>query len=154
MESPNRSEVVKAVKLCVKIILENGGETYRAEETVNRICRACGYEESDVFATPTGVFLSVSKAGEASETCVIRIRKRGVDLQAIDCVNTISRWLTAGRLDIGGAMKALQAIGEKGRRTCGWPPSPPACPRGFSRFCSGAACSIFSPPCSAAFLYG
>lgn len=113
MESPNRSEVVKAVKLCVKIILENGGETYRAEETVNRICRACGYEESDVFATPTGVFLSVSKAGEASETCVIRIRKRGVDLQAIDCVNTISRWLTAGRLDIGGAMKALQAIGEK-----------------------------------------
>lgn len=119
MECRNTSELVKTVRLCARMILENGGETYRAEETVNRICQAYGYEESDVFATPTGVFISVSKAGGASESCIVRIRKRGVDLEAIDLVNNISRQLTSGQIDIDKAIETMQSI-NKNRKERVW----------------------------------
>lgn len=55
----NADEIVGVAKLCAGIILENGGETYRAEETAYRICNAFGFDETDVFATPTGVFITV-----------------------------------------------------------------------------------------------
>lgn len=113
MECRNFGELVKTVRLCARIILENGGETYRAEETVNRICQAYGYDESDVFATPTGVFISVSRADGESETCIVRIRKRGVDLEAIDCVNTVSRRLTSGQMELCNAIEVLQSLNGK-----------------------------------------
>lgn len=112
MECQNTSELVKVVRLCARMILENGGETYRAEETVNRICQAYEYEESDVFATPTGVFISVSKAEGSSESCIVRIRSRGVNLEVIDQVNNISRQLTSGQIKLDKAAEVLQAINQ------------------------------------------
>ena len=49
---------MKALCLAGRIILENGGETYRAEDTVRRMARALGLREADAFAIPSGLFIS------------------------------------------------------------------------------------------------
>lgn len=97
-------------KLCARIVLENGGETYRAEETVVRICSAFGFKEADVFAIPTGIFIAVSKDGVSTSTTIIRITKRSVNLEAIDAANDISRRLVAGTITINDALTTLKNI--------------------------------------------
>lgn len=108
----DEKEIVRIARLCARIILENGGETYRAEETVCRICRAYGFDETDVIAMPTGVFISVSRDGAQASSVVKRIRKRGFNLQAIDEVNSIARQLTAGSLTPTEALRQLHAVCE------------------------------------------
>ena len=105
-------EVVHIARLCARIILECGGETYRAEETAYRICEAFGFNETEVIAIPTGVFISVSRDGVRASTVVKRIRKRGINLQAIETVNSVSRRLTAGKISPSDALNELQTIGQ------------------------------------------
>ena len=112
-ELPEETGIVQIARLCAQIILENGGETYRAEETVYRICKASGFEDTEVVALPTGVFISVSKNGTASSATVKRIRKRGFDLEAIETVNRISRLLTSGGISAEDARKTLRALHER-----------------------------------------
>jgi uncharacterized membrane protein YjjP (DUF1212 family) len=75
------------------IILENGGETYRVEETILRICKAYGLDDCDSFVMPTGIMLSVTYNNGATASVVKRIKKRTVDLEKIARVNEISRAL-------------------------------------------------------------
>ncbi len=54
-----------AVCLASQMILESGGETYRAEETVERMCQGLGIPQVDVLALPTGCLLYTSDAAGA-----------------------------------------------------------------------------------------
>lgn len=110
--NPDVDEVVRIARLCAQVILENGGETYRAEETVDRICGAFGYE-ADVFATPTGVFITVSKDGAGTSTTIRRIRRRRANLQSVETVNSVSRSLTAGKISAEDALGTLHALSEQ-----------------------------------------
>ncbi|MFQ3547348.1 MAG: threonine/serine exporter family protein [Termitinemataceae bacterium] len=64
-------------------ILEAGGETYRAEDAVVRICTAWGFTHSEAFATPTGLMASYSENEQTSRAVVRRIKHRKVDLYRI-----------------------------------------------------------------------
>ena len=48
-----------------EIIVENGGETYRAEDTMRYVCAAFGVDECDCYATPTTIIVSTNHGGEA-----------------------------------------------------------------------------------------
>ncbi|MEH0157612.1 threonine/serine exporter family protein [Limibacter armeniacum] len=74
-----------------KIILENGGETYRVEETITHICQCYGIEEVDSFVTPTGIMMSVTDTEGNSFSLVKRVTKRVVNLEKVRLVNDISR---------------------------------------------------------------
>lgn len=76
-------------------ILENGGETYRAEETAVRVAYALGAIEASAFVTPTVVIVSVTDETKQYHTVIRRIRKRGVNLTKISQVNTLSRLLAS-----------------------------------------------------------
>lgn len=52
---------IKPLQLAGRIIMENGGETYRVEETVTRMGRAFGLKNVESFAVPSGVFVSCEK---------------------------------------------------------------------------------------------
>ena len=41
------NKILKVATLAGQMILENGGETYRVEETIWRICKIYGAEEAD-----------------------------------------------------------------------------------------------------------
>ncbi|PRX29457.1 uncharacterized membrane protein YjjP (DUF1212 family) [Orenia metallireducens] len=94
------------------IILSNGGEIYRTEDTMNRICYAYGIKYVDSLVTPTGIFISIDDGDGSSETIVKRIHKRRINLTKISQVNNFSRNLQKKVLSYQAAMAELRAINE------------------------------------------
>ena len=105
---------MKALCLAGRIILENGGETYRAEDTVMHIAQALGLAEVDVFGVPSGMFVSYTDENDNRQTSVSRVYLRGFHLARVDAVNQISRRLTSGELepsDLYAALKDAERLG-------------------------------------------
>jgi len=102
-------KILKAALTGGLLILENGGETYRAEETVMRICAAFGYDESEIVAFPTGMFLSLVKNGSLIKSKVQRVKKRTMNLNKLNEVNNISRALASGGISLDEAIERLNA---------------------------------------------
>lgn len=101
-------QVIDAARLAASLILENGGETYRAEETAGRIGQAFGCE-MDIIALPTGLTMTVTKDGESASS-IARVNRRTVDLKKLEAVNAISRALSAHTLELDDAQKQLDEI--------------------------------------------
>jgi uncharacterized membrane protein YjjP (DUF1212 family) len=74
-----------------KIILENGGETYRAEETMTRICSAYNINNSESNVTPTVIMISATNNFGQTITLIRRVKNRTIDLHKIIQVNDLSR---------------------------------------------------------------
>jgi len=95
-----------------KILLTNGSEIYRVEDTIRRICKSYGVE-AECFVLPTGIFITViGKDGEPL-SFVKRINERAVDLSCIERVNSFSRNLQKNILSYEEAIKTLKSIEEK-----------------------------------------
>ena len=101
---------IKPLQLAGRIIMENGGETYRVEETVTRMGRAFGLKNVESFAVPSGVFVSCEKEDGTHETAVLRVHRRGTNLRRVDAVNQISRRAEAGEITPEEALRALEKI--------------------------------------------
>lgn len=108
--SNKQSGCMAPLQLAGRLIMENGGETYRVEETITRMGRAFGLQEVESFAIPSGVFVSFRQENGELETAVMRVRKGSTDLTRVDAVNQVSRQVEAGALDCQGALDALKTI--------------------------------------------
>jgi len=102
--------LLKVIKLAAQIILENGGETYRAEEIIQYIGRSFDVEEIESIATPTGFHITISVDGEDNYTLVKRIHKRKIDLHKLNDVNNVSRQLSEHSITLNEALAKLQEI--------------------------------------------
>lgn len=100
--------ITKICLLAGKIILQNGGETYRVEDTMDRIAAAYGIESSHSFVTPTGLIFAID--GEAQLTKLVRIKERSVNLLKVSLVNDISRRISGGGLPAEEAYAMLQDV--------------------------------------------
>ena len=87
-----------ALELAGRIMMENGGETYRVEETVTRMGAAFGLARVDCFAVPSGIFISFPAADGGRETAVVRVRDSMTNLTRVDEANAISRRAERERL--------------------------------------------------------
>ena len=101
-------EVAKFILVAGEMLLTSGAEVYRAEETMERMGAALGYNV-EAFVTPTGILLTVSYQGEFF-TKVRRIRYRTQNLGRIAGVNAISRGLSMGTLTFEVAKAKLQEL--------------------------------------------
>ena len=86
----NINKLLKFSSDAGKLMLQSGGETYRVEETVSRICQSFDVDEVEVFASPTAVMISISFNGEI-HSIVKRINSRGIDLNMVHNINSLSR---------------------------------------------------------------
>ena len=109
-EEEVRGMCMRALQLAGRIIMENGGETYRVEETVTRMGRAFGLKNVESFAVPSGVFVSYEKEDGGHETAVLRVRRQGTNLSRVDAVNRVSRQAEAGEITPAQALRDLEAI--------------------------------------------
>lgn len=50
-------EIIEVCLLAGKLMMQNGAETYRVEDTMSRIASAYGISQSHSYVTPTGIFL-------------------------------------------------------------------------------------------------
>ena len=102
--------MLDAVCLASQIILESGGETYRAEETVERMCAGLQVPHVDVLALPTGLMLTLTTREEKTLTRIVRVRQRSIDLARIDACNSVSRKVAAGQMTAEEALRQLQEM--------------------------------------------
>ena len=70
-------------------MLTNGVETSRAEDSVLRVCASRGYRHINVFTTTTCIIIADDKFDGLS--FMRTIKRRGIDLNKIDLLNTVSR---------------------------------------------------------------
>lgn len=130
--------MMEAVQLAGRIILENGGETYRVEDTVQRMGKAFGCQKVEVFAVPSGVFITlVSPEGE-EHSSVKRTRKGSVNLEKVNDANQVSRAVAAGEITPPQALEMLREIeGRDSQEAKRWQPLAAA-------FSSGAFAVVFA----------
>lgn len=109
------NKILHVATFAGQIILENGGETYRVEETIWRICDAYGVYFADSFVTPTGIMVSVSDENHYTTTLVKRVKNRSVNLQKIHLVNDLSRNISIKNYTVDEFLTELNKI-EKTER--------------------------------------
>lgn len=113
-----------------QLILENGGETYRVEETALRMAKGFGLSGVNIAAFTTSIFVEADGVMR-----VVRISKRGTNVSRLERVNDVSRRVERGELSAQEAGDALEAIAES---------------RGFSQgtmiLACGLAAACFSLP--------
>lgn len=95
--------------LNVRMILESGGETYRAEDTALRMGEGFGLNTVEVIAFPTGVMMTVT-GREESVSRIVRVKRRETDLKRLDACNAVSRQAAEGKLTPAEAMNVLKEI--------------------------------------------
>ncbi|MBD2871565.1 threonine/serine exporter family protein [Paenibacillus arenilitoris] len=108
--SPSSQDITQICLLAGKIMLQNGGETYRVEDTMVRIATAYGIESSHSFVTPTGIIFAID--GAAQMTRLIRISERSTNLHKVTLVNDISRKISGGELEADEAHRLLKEVDE------------------------------------------
>ena len=100
-------EVIELCLLAGKIMLQNGAETYRVEDTMSRIAAAFGIHHSHSYVVPTGIIFSIDGL-EPSK--LIRISERSTDLEKVTLVNSISRKISSGEITAKEAFEQLKEI--------------------------------------------
>src|SRR4051794_41072319 len=111
MEKPVEQtyEIMEVCLLAGKIMLQSGGGTYRVEDTMMRIAAAFGIESTHSYVTPTGIIFS-AEGTEPTKTKLIRISERSTDLKKVSMVNSISRRITSGEINLTAALEQLKEI--------------------------------------------
>ena len=96
---------VDIIGLAAEIVLENGGETYRVEETAQRMAMGLGLEQLSIAAFPTSIFIEVQERAR-----VKRISRRSTNLSRLTQVNDVSRRVERGEMSAEEAACALRRI--------------------------------------------
>lgn len=99
-----------------EIMLRNGAETYRVEDTIFRICRSKGFKYVESIVTPTGIYISIDRKDDETDTMLSfnkRIRDRTTNLSKVAMVNDFSRKFVNGDYTIKEGMHRLTEIDDK-----------------------------------------
>ena len=116
-----------------QMLLQNGADTHRVEETVHRLGTALGADWMDIVVLPDSIIASTINNNEF-RTKVRRAPLRGVDMQLIAEVSHLSYLAAEGKLDRFELRKELRRIDEL--------------PRNYNRWivvlAVGLACAAFS----------
>jgi Uncharacterized conserved protein len=103
-------DMVKLTVLAGEVMLRNGAETSRVEDTMYHIALACGADQAECFVIPTGVFLTVTDPAGRALTAMRRITDRTINLDRIAKVNELSRRMADHRLEPAAAASLLNRI--------------------------------------------
>ena len=110
----NLNQLAKTATLAGELLLKNGAETYRVEDTMNRICSQYGATIVDSFATPTLLIVSFSYQDQLIHN-IKRIHQRSVDLNKIDKINDLSRNIITRNITLEELNDALNGINKEER---------------------------------------
>ncbi|WP_018924742.1 threonine/serine exporter family protein [Salsuginibacillus kocurii] len=127
----------KAIEVCLfagKLMIKYGAETYRVEDTMQRMGEAAGMKNVHTFVTTTGIFFSCQTEQEEDLMQMIRVDQRFQDLNKVTEVNQVSREFVWGDVSLVDAKKRLIEISE----------APMNYPIWFIYLASGVAGAAFS----------
>lgn len=105
-----KRKVMEAAMRAGHILLENGAEISRVEDTIDRICRHYGIESGNAFVLSNGIFTTMGSAREEYYAKVQHIPVGGARLNRVAAVNQLSREIVEGRHTIGELEMCLDDI--------------------------------------------
>ncbi|MBM7717435.1 threonine/serine exporter family protein [Siminovitchia sp. FSL H7-0308] len=103
--------------LAGRMMAQAGAETYRVEDTMTRMAAAAGFPNSQSFVTPTVVMFNLEPM---YTTHFARVNERGTDLEKIALVNSISRQMVKGEINLNEAQQMLKQLDEKSLSFPAW----------------------------------
>lgn len=93
-----------------KVLLENGAEIARIEETMTRICSYFGVEGESIYVVSNGIFLTAEDEKGGCYARVEHIPLHQTRLDRVAAVNQLSREIEQGKYSLGEVEKKLYAI--------------------------------------------
>lgn len=90
---------------CGKEMLANGGEVFRAQDTMEIMARSLRIEDFHVYVLTNGIFAS-AKGGTVN--AVRHVPSVSIQLARVEAINSLSRRLADGKLDLDGAEQELR----------------------------------------------
>lgn len=93
----DENKVIDVVLIAGRILLESGAETYRVEDTMNRIAHSYGLHNTYSFVSSTAIIFSLN---DRTSTRLIRVQERTTDLEKIALTNSLSRKISNQELTI------------------------------------------------------
>ncbi|MBV1820477.1 threonine/serine ThrE exporter family protein [Clostridium cochlearium] len=111
----NIDKILHLVTYAGQIMLENGAETYRVEETMKLICNSYEIFNTDIFVIPTSIIISVSFDNGQTLTKVKRIQSRTVDLDKVSKVNDLSRKICTDHIPLNIVEESLNTINSNNK---------------------------------------
>lgn len=86
-------KIVKGILDIGEALLKSGAENFRLEDSLYRMCRAYGFEHSDVFAIPSNIQITVETKDGEFITQIRHIETIEMNLDLIDKLNSLSRYV-------------------------------------------------------------
>lgn len=112
----NEMEAKKLLNFSMKfsyLMMDNGAEVYRVEDTITRICRSFeNIKAVNVFATYSVVIISFVYNG-TTFTSMRRVNSSNKNLEKISLLNELSRNIVSDKLNIDEAFDNLRYIKRK-----------------------------------------
>ena len=107
----HKKNVLRFALFIGELMLINGAETYRVEDTILRICKSRNYNHINVFISPTAIIISDYRFD--GFTFMKTIKSRSIDLNKISLLNNLSRkYVSTPQLNINEAMIELKKINQ------------------------------------------
>jgi uncharacterized membrane protein YjjP (DUF1212 family) len=114
------------------VMLRNGGEIYRIEDTVIHILEAYEIEEFDVYVLSNGIFASANEDREDSCSMIRHVPLGSVNLEKVSALNQLARDICNRECTLEEAWKRLDECKKR-----------PTYPRWILIFCCGMGSAAF-----------
>lgn len=105
-----KTQVMEAAMRAGQILLANGAEISRVEETIDRICRHYGIESGSAFVLSNGIFITMGDRREEFFAKVQHIPVSGAHLNRVAAVNQLSREISEGKHTVEELDRCLDDI--------------------------------------------
>ena len=96
-----------------EIMIRNGAETFRVQDTMRRILATSGQEKIEAVAMVTVLLATLPRAEKEPLSMMRAIHSRSVNFRKVCEVNDMSRAFVEGRIDIDEAIRRLDEISHE-----------------------------------------
>lgn len=128
-----KKDVLRFALFIGELMLANGAETHRVEDTIRRICYSRGFRHINVFTSPTTLIISDERFDGL--TFMKSIKSRSINLDRIVALNDYSRKFVSDKdITIDEAIKEIKELNN----------SPAIYSNNTIYLATGIACASFS----------
>lgn len=106
----DRNSAIELAFLMGEILLENGAEISRVQETMERVAGSYQIDKFDVYVLSNAIFANGTEEGVSHKTEIKFVKSSTVHLARITAVNQLSREISEGKYTVSEAYEAAEEI--------------------------------------------
>ncbi len=95
------------------LLLENGAEIYRVEESIQRVLHAYGVKKVDLFAIPTLIIVSIEDNNFETLTKTKRLHSRSTNFDRVNVANDYIRYICKAKPPLKDVLDEIDLIKER-----------------------------------------